>query len=77
MPNHSTIPDSYTVIYLGHTCNVPLIRAPSELGDGLEPHDTIYQYVDGRVYPATGTGCSRGVPGVVQAVGTGGVHTGY
>ena len=30
--------DPDTVIYLGHTSNVPLIRASSELVDGLEPH---------------------------------------
>ena len=30
--------DSESVIYLGHTLNVPLIRVPSELSYGLEPH---------------------------------------
>ena len=39
--NQSTIPDSNSVIALGHTRKQPLIRASSELGDGLEPHDHI------------------------------------
>ena len=38
MPKRSTIPDSNTVIYLGHSPIVPLIRPRSELADGLEPH---------------------------------------
>ena len=47
MPNHSTIPDSDTVIYLGHSPKEPLIRRSSELGDGLEPHALITPAVDG------------------------------
>ena len=38
VPNYSTIPDSRSVIRLGHKVNVPLIRPSSELGDGFEPH---------------------------------------
>ena len=40
-PNHSTIPDSDTVITLGHSPYVPLIGSLSELVDGLEPHGLI------------------------------------
>ena len=42
MPNHSTILDSNSVIYLGHTVKQPLIGSPSELTYRLEPHDHIY-----------------------------------
>ena len=34
--------DYSKVIYLGHKAELPLIRLPSELSDGLEPHDSIY-----------------------------------
>ena len=39
--NHSTIIDYYSVITLGHTYNVPLIRSPSDLSYGSEPHGLI------------------------------------
>ena len=38
MPNHSTIPDFYSVITLGQHVKQPLIWPPSELADGFEPH---------------------------------------
>ena len=41
MPNHSTIPDSKSVITLGHKANQPLIRPSSDLSDGFEPHGLI------------------------------------
>ena len=34
--------DILSVINLGHSANVPLISCPSELVDGLEPHDMFY-----------------------------------
>ena len=40
-PNHSTIPDPKSVIYLGHSANVPLIQPRTDLGYRLEPHDHI------------------------------------
>ena len=65
IPNHSTIPDSESVIYLGHTANVPLIRRLSELADGLEPHDHIL-LVDTAdpLPPVLHRVQGRGVPGV-------------
>ena len=33
--------DINKVIYLGHKARVPLIRLPSELADGFEPHGHI------------------------------------
>ena len=43
---------------------------------GLEPHDHVLLSGSGRVYPATGTGCRRGVPGVGDEVGPGGAIPG-
>ena len=71
MPNYSTILDVSSVITLGHTSNVPLIRLPSELSYRSEPHGHIPQrgtavsgtadarQWEGRVYPGwawVGTG---------------------
>ena len=41
MPNHSTIPDINSVIYLGHTPNEPLMCPASELSYRYEPHGLI------------------------------------
>ena len=38
MSNYSTIPGFWSVITLGHMVKQPLIRPPSELADGSEPH---------------------------------------
>ena len=56
--------DYLSVIYLGHTRNVPLIRSSSELLDGLEPHATIYPAVAGPAYPVSDSRGGEGVPGV-------------
>ena len=73
MSNYSTIMDSQSVIYLGHTLNVPLIGPSTELSDGYEPHGHIYsgnQYTahcdHAGQYPGA---VGRGVPGVVQVGG--------
>ena len=82
MPNHSTIPDILSVIYLGHSPNVPLIGLRSELSYGLEPHDHIWsmprtavrQYQSGGragVYPGwwgTGVDLEGAIPGTQPAV---------
>ena len=62
--------DIYKVIYLGHRANVPLIRVPSELTDGFEPHDHILQH-RGQLGHSGSTGGWGGVyPGWVRQVGT-------
>ena len=74
MPNCSTILDSKSVITLGHSPRLPLIRALSELADRLEPHDHIVSTAVG-MHP-----CSHGVrwegvyPGWCR---TGGYQEGY
>ena len=67
MPNYSTILDYSSVICLGHTRNVPLMQASSELVDGIEPHDQFYLR-DTAVHQLYDAGTStRGVPGVAAA----------
>ena len=64
-------PTPGTVITLGHTSNVPLIRAPSELSDGLEPHALIYSADMTRAAVTPSRSCTRwggGVPGGGAAV---------
>ena len=77
MPNYSTIPDSDTVIYLGHSANVPLIRRSSELVDGLEPHGYILLAGHG----AAVLGAAAAVRGCTQGGASGwvpgGWYTGY
>ena len=73
MPNYSTIMDPERVIYLGHKVKQPLIRSPSELSYGFEPHDLIYLR---SMTVLCGTGAAAwagiGVPGV----GLGGCRVG-
>ena len=72
--NTQLSPTSGSVINLGHMCNVPLIRAPSELTDGYEPHDMIYSGDDTRGDGTHEHGVpagSSGVPGWCGRVGTG------
>ena len=70
-PNYSTIPDPESVIYLGHTRNVPLMPASSELVDGLEPHDHMDTAVDGAGYGVSGVHGGGVYPGWCSRVGTG------
>ena len=78
MSNYSTILDSTSVIYLGHSLNVPLMRPRSELGYGFEPHGhkapVRHRGSDGeRDMPVVG-----GVPGVGRLGGyQEGSTTGY
>ena len=63
MPNYSTIPDPYSVIYLGHKAKEPLIHRSSELIDGLEPHDQfLHAVVQGPLPPVLVRvqGCTQG-----------------
>ena len=63
-------PTPESVINLGHKGQVPLIRPPSELSDGSEPHDQFYSADMTRaaaVQCGSGMWHGRGVPGVVQA----------
>ena len=63
MPNHSTIPDPNSVITLGHTANVPLIEASSELSDGFEPTASFSSAAPWSGVAASGPwweGCTRG-----------------
>ena len=65
-------PTPSSVITLGHSSKEPLIRPPSELGDGFEPHDLIYSAgltVRGVLLHLPGTASRGGVPGVVQLGG--------
>ena len=65
-------PTPGSVINLGQLPNVPLIWPPSELGDGFEPHDTIYLGDRPRGDSTHEHGVpvgGRGVPGVVQEAG--------
>ena len=71
VPNHSTIPDSNTVIYLGHKAEQPLIGPPSELVDRSEPHGLIRSTDPNLVHDGSAGGWGGGVPGVVRQVGTG------
>ena len=64
-------PTSDSVITLGQLSNVPLIASPSELVDGLEPHDHIPPAARAREHLRGSRGWDRGVPGVVAWVGTG------
>ena len=63
MSNYSTILDLKCVIYLGHMSNVPLMRPPSDLADGLEPHAPLpHAVVQGPLPPVLvlGRRCTRG-----------------
>ena len=65
--------DIPSVITLGHSANVPLIRPSSELVDGFEPHGLFCssRTAAGGTADARHSGWwGRGVPGVVQWVGT-------
>ena len=70
-----------SVIYLGHSLNVPLIKALSELSDGLEPHGIKYTAAQTAVTCGSvlsGMAAAGGVPGVVYWVGSReGYYTGY
>ena len=63
MPNQSQSLDIISVINLGHKAKQPLITLVSELGDGLEPHDTIPTAVAGPAYPVSDSRSREGVPG--------------
>ena len=62
--------DPHSVITLGHTLNVPLIRPRSELGYGLEPHGYFSSVTPWSGHPDYRHGGGRGVPGVAAWVGT-------
>ena len=56
--------DYYKVIILGHRAKQPLIRSPSELVDGSEPHDHIYSGYTAAArtgsHAGYGSRCTRG-----------------
>ena len=64
VPNYSTILDILSVITLGHTANVPLMRPSSDLADGFEPHGHIWSAARGTRSRSMEHGAGRGVPGV-------------
>ena len=67
VPNYSTIMDILSVITLGQVVKQPLIGSPSELSDGLEPHDYIYSAVHPHVASVQPCHGPAGVyPGLVQ-----------
>ena len=74
--NGQLFPTSGSVITLGHMVHVPLIRLPSELADGYEPHDTIYP-AGHRVQQTCDAGtCSMVYPGWLGWVVPGRGYTG-
>ena len=74
-------PTPGSVITLGHSANVPLIRASSELSYRLEPHDHICSAVHAACSRDAGHGDQLGgeevYPGWCWEGGTGRVYTGY
>ena len=79
--NGQLSPTLLSVITLGHSPNVPLMRALSELLDGLEPHDHVLLHRTAACTRVAGHGDQQGggegVPGVVGWVGTREGYTGY
>ena len=64
-------PTSSSVITLGQLSIVPLMRPPSELVDGFEPHGLFLLSRTPRAASLCPRVAGGGVPGVVAGVGTG------
>ena len=64
MSNQSQGMEYNTVINLGHSPKQPLISSPSELVDGLEPHDHVLLSGPAGHAGAGVLGVGGGVPGV-------------
>ena len=62
--------DINKVIILGHNGQQPLIRCPSELADGLEPHDHIQPWLTRARTMYSGDRRGRGCTRDVRQLGT-------